>query len=192
MKDRVSTLVVLLVSSQFAVSCSFSSWEAKEYVVKEGPPREFQGESLDSFSEFQVGEVLFKTFLKGAVEGIHQGHGPFTVYFSAWAKSGSSPSVRILAVSGKSSSGEVYELIAAEDVPLSLTFKPLRVSGTNRTCQWATWNAKRQITPEPKKKEHVSVSFELEVRSGDTVIKKELNYEFVPRIRSGKVKWPTI
>ena len=183
---------VALICSVMLSGCALSAWEAEEYVVKNGPPREFRGEDFGGYPSFTINGVVFKAYLKGAVEGIHEGKGPFRLHVSAWKKSAYEVTVRIVDISAKDSKGSGYILIQKDHLPLSATFKELKFSGTTHTCEWATWQAMGSISASPKKGESVTVFIEFEVMHEGKSTRRILVYNFLPRIRSGSFKWPTV
>lgn len=171
-------------------ACSVSSWEAEEYFVEEGPPMGFEGEALGEFPEYTIGGVVFKASLRGSVEGLYEGEGPFSLHLTGWQKTGGSASVFIHSIEIIDSSNKQYVLVASDELPLSLVFKPL--SRAENPCEWASWASKNSISSSPKKEESVFLSIDLEVRLKGESTRKVLKYKFLPRVRSGKIQWPTV
>ena len=112
--------------------CTIKSWEVEEFVVKDGPPAGYIGESVVQFPDFTVSRVVFQVKLRGTGRGQYESHAPFTLHVSAWKEQNKTCTARILGISIADSSGSNYSITHTNDFPAALPFNEILFPETGR------------------------------------------------------------
>ncbi len=180
MKFFVLISLILIV-----VGCS--PWEKEEYIDEKGPPRTWPWDkSSKSYDHLKVNDAVVQVYFHPHNSTYYSGNSPFIMrIYVVGPLDFVGEKAIIHKVNVRSDKGKIYHL-NLDKLPIELIFEGF----PSDNFSIDSYKVKTSFPFRFKDREIIYVSPDIEVIANNKSVRKEVNYKFVPKLKSGLFQLP--